>query len=93
MIIAVDIDGILTLEKDGHDYENRTPNPIARTFLFQEIKKGNSILYYTARPEMDRAVTIRWLEKHGFPNAPLFMGKPQADFYVDDKAVRGFDEI
>lgn len=93
MIIAVDIDGVLTVETEGHDYLNRTPNIIAKVELRDLITKGHSILYYTARPEQDRTVTTKWLNAHGFPNAPLFMGKPQADIYVDDKAVRGFDEL
>ena len=33
-------------------------------------------------------IVIEWLNKHKIPYDELHFGKPVADYYVDDKAVR-----
>ena len=33
-------------------------------------------------------IVIDWLDKYGVPYDELHFGKPVADYYVDDKAVR-----
>ena len=93
MIIALDIDGVLCPEGWQSGYKNAPVLPGALYKVRQKIKEGNFILYYTSRPEIDRIITSKWLEKNGFPIAPLFMGKPQADKYVDDKAVKSLEEL
>ncbi len=86
MTIIFDIDGILC-------DDNNEPIPGALEKVMQYLSQGHSILYWTARPEIDRLITANWLNQHGFPNAPLFMGKPQGDIYIDDRAVSTFKEL
>jgi hypothetical protein len=43
-----------------------------------------------ARATWDRQwrTLFDWLERHGVPYDEIWFGKPQADVYVDDNAVR-----
>jgi hypothetical protein len=40
-------------------------------------------------------VTLRWLEEHGVEFDEIMFGKPHADVYIDDNALRftGWDAI
>lgn len=42
-----------------------------------------AIIYVTGRVERTRAETQRWLYRHGFPVAPIYM-RPDGDFRADD---------
>lgn len=41
------------------------------------LAKKHELFYVTARPEWAREITQEWLDKHGFPKAPLIMGRPK----------------
>lgn len=43
----------------------------------------HKLFYITARPEWARTITERWLKQHGFPDAPLFMGRPKPEVVAD----------
>jgi uncharacterized HAD superfamily protein len=91
--ICFDIDGVIATgtvddvysDKAGWAFEKCTP--INETVeLIKELKDaGCEIFLNTARYEEDREVTEKWLEKHDIPYDALFLGKPHADLYVDDK--------
>jgi 5'(3')-deoxyribonucleotidase len=38
----------------------------------RELAKNNNIVYITARPEVSREVTIKWLEEHNYPKADIY---------------------
>lgn len=82
-----DIDGVLTIETEGHDYAKRTPNRkmIARVNELHMV--GHRIILHTARWGTDWTVTKAWLYKYGVAHDELILGKPKADFYVDDKMI------
>ena len=87
MTISFDIDGILCVEGDRRAIEG------AQESVDTVLRKGHSVIYWTARPEIDRLKTAQWLSDNGFPNSPLFMGKPQAHIYVDDRAVSSIEDL
>jgi len=89
-LVAVDIDGVLTEEVNGHDYENRTPRPSVSPML-SELSNATWIILHTSRPERDRAVTEQWLARHRISYDGLLMGKPPADVRVDDLSVPSLD--
>lgn len=79
----------------GTDYPSATPiaNRIAKiNKLFSE---GNIIKFLTARGsktgvdwrELTESQLLRW----GVSYHELHMGKPFADFYIDDKAIKDLD--
>lgn len=90
MIYCFDIDGTLCTNTDG-DYENAEPDfrTIARVNSLFEA--GHKILLYTARGATTRidwrGVTEEQLGRWGLRYHALYMGKPTADLYVDDKAI------
>ena len=92
MIICFDIDGTLC-EEVGHTKYSEALPLSGVVEKVNHLSKTHSIIYFTSRPEIDRIITERWLRLHNFPIAPLFMGKPQADIYIDDKAVSSFESL
>jgi hypothetical protein len=90
MIYCFDIDGTLCTNTDGA-YEQAQPHPD----VIEEVRRltagGHRILCMTARGATTgidwRRLTEQQLRSWGVPYERLFMGKPTADVYIDDKAV------
>jgi hypothetical protein len=93
-----DIDGTIchTL---GSEYESSVPYPERIDRVNTLYQEGHTVLFLTARG-MGRsnndqiaaykemyAFTEGQLSKWGVKHHGLFMGKPAADIYVDDKAI------
>lgn len=88
--IVFDIDGIVTEETKGfgeEKYMNRTPVNETIETIKDYKGRGFKIVLHTARYKEDRNITEKWLNKHDVPYDKLILGKPQADKYIDDKAV------
>lgn len=89
LVYAVDIDGILCVEKDYGSYEQRNlhAKPIERNIdtCNQLFNQGHVIILHTARFEQDRAATVFWLTEHGVLYHAMVMNKLKADRYIDDK--------
>jgi hypothetical protein len=82
-----DIDGIITIERNGHDYAFRTVNEITKNTIQYFYKAGMLITIYTSRMDVDWLVTQEWLKEQDIPFHRVVMGKPKADAYVDDMTV------
>ena len=94
MIYCFDVDGTICTNTNG-DYEKAEPfRDIIRTVnvLFDE---GNTIYFYTARGSTTgidwKETTERQLGQWGVKYHRLFLGKPTADVYVDDKCINTAD--
>jgi len=90
MLIAVDIDGVLTIETKGHGYQvykNRTPRLDNIEILRQQKEIGNRIVLYTSRYIEDERITIDWLKKYEVEYDEIIFNKPQAEVYIDDKSL------
>lgn len=79
---SVDIDGVLCSPL-GIDYSDKSPNLEALLSL-RKAARSKYIILNTSRPEVERCVTIDWLEKYGIPYNSLLMNKIPANVYVDD---------
>jgi uncharacterized HAD superfamily protein len=88
MIIGIDIDGVLTNETKGFDYENRTPSRKMIAKVNQWHREGHVIVLFTSRWEADRSVTRKWLRDNGVKYHTLILGKPVFDLYIDDISKR-----
>lgn len=90
MIYCFDIDGTLCTNSDG-EYHKAEPYPdvIARVNALYDI--GHRIILYTARGSTTgidwRRLTESQLRSWGVKYHELFLGKPTADVYIDDKAT------
>ncbi|HPM11006.1 MAG TPA: hypothetical protein PK941_11235 [Paludibacter sp.] len=89
MHIAVDLDGILTIETSGFGddvYAKRSPNLKNIKAINQLYKQGHIITIFTARYSLDRAVTISWLKKYNIKYNNIIFDKLKYDAIIDDKA-------
>lgn len=102
-VYVIDIDDTICKRPNGSDYENSIPirNRIAQVNKLYD--DGNIIKYFTARG-MGRYNDDLKLAKSKFYNTTetqlkvwgckyhvLIFGKPSADYYIDDKAIRDND--
>ena len=96
-----DLDGtICYTRKQGESYLDVKPIPGAVNTLQRLKKEGHYIIIMTARNMATHnnnlgkiianqaPIVFEWLKKHEIPYDEIHFGKPLADFYIDDKAIR-----
>lgn len=104
--ICFDLDNTLvsypTIE---NDYTTVLPNYTNISFLRYLKYLGNTIIIYTARRMKTHKgntgkvladigkITFDTLEKFNIPFDEIYFGKPEADFYIDDKAINAFSNL
>ena len=108
MRICIDLDGVICqLRQPGEEYPQLQPVPGAVEKLRQLRAAGHYIIIFTARHMKTcdgnvgkvvarlGGVTLNWLAQHGIEYDELHFGKPHADVYIDDNALRftGWDAI
>jgi len=95
-IHEVDIDGVLTIEPEtgsckvldwNHYYRKCKPKQDAIDCLHAWAGAGDIIILHTARPEINRDVTVKWLEGHNVDHHALLMEKLPVHHIYDDKAL------
>lgn len=90
MIIAVDIDGVLAVERDDYHWMKSVPIRENIEKVAQLRRQGHTILIFTSRPEVDRQITATWLVQVGVFFNELIMDKPKYDLFIDDHARSEF---
>lgn len=94
MTYCFDIDGTLCSNTEG-DYENAQPFRGVIEEVNHLFKEGHRILLYTARGSTTGIdwlnLTKRQMDSWNVKYHALFMGKPTADVYIDDKAINILD--
>jgi capsule biosynthesis phosphatase len=101
MKICIDVDGVLCeLRKPEQTYADVAPLPGAVEKMTSLKQAGHYLILCTARHMVTcnsniGLVTARqgktlldWLAKHGIPYDEIWFGKPHADVYLDDNALR-----
>ncbi len=88
-----DIDGTICSQEE--DYNNAKPYLDRIEIINGLFEDGNNITLFTARGTVTKIdweeVTINQLKKWNVKYHRLLFGKPDADFYIDDKAVDIFN--
>ena len=95
--IVVDIDDTISFTYN-RDFINSVPNQPVIDKINQLYNEGWNIILFTARggkscntleekEKKYRLVTENWLIKHNVKYNILMFGKPNADYYVDDKNI------
>lgn len=86
-----DIDGVIAQFRDDLDYSQVEPNEKMIKIINKLYEAGNYIVLFTARGYVTkrdwREVTTMQMKEWGLKYHELLFGKPNADFYVDDKAL------
>jgi hypothetical protein len=94
MTYCFDIDGTICSNTDG-DYEKAKPFTEVIEAVNSLFEGGHTIYFYTARGSTTginwEKKTERQLAKWGVKYHKLFLGKPNADLYVDDKSTNVSD--
>lgn len=108
MRICIDLDGVICELRSGDQtYADVKPVPGAVERIAQLREAGHEIIIQTARHmkttggnvgrvmALQGAVTLQWLQEHGIEYDEIQFGKPHADVYLDDNAVRfeSWDDI
>lgn len=88
-VYEVDIDGVLTNETQGWDFESRTPF-VHNIKRLKQLFRHGIIILNTARLEIDRQVTVEWLKTHKIPYHSLLMEKTPASVRIDDISIPSF---
>ena len=99
--LCIDLDGtICENKKDNQTYQDVLPMPCAVKRLNEYKEKWYYIIIYTARNMLTHnnnigniianqgPILFEWLKKHNIPYDELLFGKPVADIYIDDKALK-----
>jgi capsule biosynthesis phosphatase len=108
MRICIDLDGVISgFKGEGQTYADVVPVPGAVAGVAALKEAGHHIIIHTARhmktcngnPSLVMArvgkITLDWLAKYEVPYDEIIFGKPWADVYIDDNAMRfnTWDEI
>lgn len=101
MRICIDLDGVISeLKKDGQSYIDLMPVVGVKEKLRDFKEAGHYIIIFTARHMktcdaniglVNKRVTkdtLDWLDKHEISYDEIFFGKPWAEIYIDDNALR-----
>jgi capsule biosynthesis phosphatase len=101
MRICIDLDGVICrLREPGQHYADLQPVPGAVDKMRQLKAAGHYLIICTARHmktcqgnvgqvvARQGAVTLEWLKRHGIEYDELHFGKPHAQVYIDDNAMR-----
>lgn len=96
MKYCIDIDGTICTNTDGK-YDLAEPLPLAIDRVNSLYNDGHYIFFYTAR---GTTTGIDWsemtqlqLQKWGVKYHKIIFGKPDADIFIDDKAISAIDFI
>jgi capsule biosynthesis phosphatase len=108
MRLCIDLDGVVCeLRKPGENYADLKAKPGAIETLRALRAAGHTIILMTARHmktcsgnvglvlARQGKVTLDWLAANGIEYDEIHFGKPHADIYIDDNALRfeGWDKI
>lgn len=101
MKICIDLDGVICeIRKSDQTYSQVEPLPGAVQKMRALKNAGHYIIIYTARHwktckgnvgqilARQGLTTFQWLERYGIPYDEIYFGKPWADIYIDDNALR-----
>ena len=93
-VYCFDLDETLC-HTNGTDYSSSIPNQLHINKVNKLFEEGNYIKIFTARGSETkinwREVTIYQLDLWKVQYHELILGKPAADFYIDDKAINSLD--
>lgn len=101
MKIVVDLDGVICQLKKNHNesYADLKPIKDSVNAINSLRDKGHYIIIATARNMQTYEsnlgkvmknvgkVTLDWLEKYNIKYDEIYFGKPNADIYIDDRAL------
>jgi uncharacterized HAD superfamily protein len=87
MKLVIDIDGTICTEEKQFSRSLAKPIDGAVKALKEINSKGHFIILYSSRTWAEYEMTVEWLKEHEIPFDQLILGKPQGDYWIDDRAI------
>jgi uncharacterized HAD superfamily protein len=87
MKLVIDLDGTICSEEKQFSRSLAKPIAGASESLKSLKTDGHIIIIYSARTWAEYEMTVEWLIENDIPYDQLILGKPQGDFWVDDRAI------
>ncbi len=87
MIIAVDLDGVISEEMRTYSRSLAKVMPGAVQGMQTMRDAGHRLIVYSARSWAEYEMTKDWLVRNRVPHDELIMGKPVVDKFIDDRAI------
>jgi hypothetical protein len=91
MKLVIDLDGTICSEEKQFSRAIAMPIKGAIDALKLMKAQGYTIIIYSARTWAEYEMTVDWLARHGATYDQLILGKPQGDYWVDDRALQFTD--
>lgn len=88
MQLIIDLDGTICTEEKMFSRSLAKPIKGAVESVNKLYDDGNIIIIYSARLWIEYEMTHHWLIINGVKFHQLVLGKPQGDFWIDDRALR-----
>ncbi len=91
MRLIIDLDGTICSEEK--QFSRALATPLANSVKTVNALKdeGHTIIIYSARTWAEYEMTEAWLKENGFKYDQLILGKPQGDYWIDDRAIKFVD--
>lgn len=87
MQLIIDLDGTLCTEEKQFSRTLASPLEGAAESIQKLRSQGHTIIIYSARTWAEYEVTVKWLADNAIPFDQLVLGKPQGDYWIDDRAI------
>jgi predicted mannosyl-3-phosphoglycerate phosphatase (HAD superfamily) len=88
MKVIIDLDGTICSEEKQFSRALATIKDGAKESLEKLRDKGYKIIIYSARTWAEYEMTENWLKENKVPYDQIILGKPQGDYWIDDRAIR-----
>ena len=88
MKVIIDLDGTICSEERQFSRALAKLKEGAKESLEQLRDKGYKIIIYSARTWAEYEMTENWLKENKVPYDQIILGKPQGDYWIDDRAIR-----
>tara|TARA_B100001093_G_scaffold429545_1_gene424844 strand:- start:935 stop:1237 length:303 start_codon:yes stop_codon:yes gene_type:complete len=88
MKVIIDLDGTICSEEKQFSRALAKIKDGAKESLEILRDKGYKIIIYSARTWAEYEMTENWLKANEVPYDQIILGKPQGDYWIDDRAIR-----
>ena len=88
MKLIIDLDGTICTEELQFSRSLAKPIEGSVETLTKLKSEGHILIIYSSRTWAEYEMTIAWLKNNKVPFDQLILGKPQGDYWIDDRALR-----
>ena len=87
-VYCFDIDGTICSKEAPENYSKATPHKLMIQKINKLYDEGHTIYLFTSRHMQKEPLTKEWMQRYKVKYHHIFFGKPVAELYVDDLAMK-----